>query len=312
LISAAPAVARRRLNVQCSTNLTTEDLETEVFLHILHHCAEYVDAADDTDGAAGRAAAAACAMDGDGMGRWAAGGGGAVQGAEGFRAGAVGRCGLLRPPADGCACAPPTVALRPPDAEPRSAGGARRPGLAERLLAPLRIGVRELLPGAIKFGSAVTVSAVGRQAAEKMAAQLMRSHIQWQSAAAAAAAAARAGGAAAGGAAAREAALAAAQKGLTSAAARYGALRGAMAFVGPVMWGWLAVDLGLMAIGTDYARIIRAVFVLAQARLLRTHGWCAAAPEEGPSSGGGGGANSDGARGGDGAAAGPGAPPYYF
>ena len=32
-----------------------------------------------------------------------------------------------------------------------------------------------------------------------------------------------------------------------------------MAFVGPLMWGWLAVDLGMMAIGTDYARIIRAV-----------------------------------------------------
>jgi uncharacterized protein YaaW (UPF0174 family) len=173
--------------------------------------------------------------------------------------------------------------------------------LGERLLAPLRMGVRELLPGAIKLTSAVTVSAVGRQAAEKLAAQLMRRHIQWQSAAAAAAAAARAGGAAAGGAAAREAALAAAQKGLTSAAARYGAVRGAMAFVGPVMWGWLAVDLGLMAIGTDYARIIRAVFVLAQARLLRTHGWTAAAAPEG-------GSNEGEAEGGAGARA----PPYNY
>lgn len=170
----------------------------------------------------------------------------------------------------------------------RSASG-KKPSLGERLLAPLRLSVQELLPGALKLGSAVTVSAVGRRAAERLAGQVMQQHMRWQ----AAAAAARGAGAAA----AREAAMAAAQKGLTSAAARYGAVRGAMAFVGPLMWGWLAVDLGMMAIGTDYARIIRAVFVLAQVRLLRTHGWTSAAP------GGGGGGGGDG-EGGEGAGGG--------
>ena len=48
------------------------------------------------------------------------------------------------------------------------------------------------------------------------------------------------------------------------AQARYGAVRGAMSLLGPVMWGWLAVDLAMKAVGTDYARIIRAVFLLAQ------------------------------------------------
>jgi hypothetical protein len=48
------------------------------------------------------------------------------------------------------------------------------------------------------------------------------------------------------------------------ATARYSAMQGALAFLGPVMWGSLALDLALKAIGTDYARIIRAVFILAQ------------------------------------------------
>ncbi|KAI8464180.1 MAG: hypothetical protein J3K34DRAFT_474538 [Monoraphidium minutum] len=219
-------LVRDRLGVECSGNLSTEDLEAELFLHILHNCAEYVDAQQDAAGA-NKAATAAASYEGDGMG--------------------------------GCA---------------RGRAAARRPSLGERLLAPLRLSVQELLPGALKLGSAVTVSAVGRRAAERLGAQVLQQHVRWQAAAAAAsAAAARAGGAAA----AREAALAAAQRGLTSAAARYGAVRGAMAFVGPLMWGWLAVDLGMMAIGTDYSRIIKAVFVLAQARLLRTHGWTAAA-----------------------------------
>ncbi|KIY99117.1 hypothetical protein MNEG_8844 [Monoraphidium neglectum] len=182
-------LVRDRLGVQCSGNLSTEDLETELFLHILQNCQEYVDGQPQgaSDAAAGRAAAAAGGVEGDGMGGTA---------------------------------------------------GRGRPGWAERLLAPIRLSVQELLPGAVKLGGAVTVSAVGRRAAERLAAQ----------------------------------------RGLTGAAARYGALRGAMAFVGPVMWGWLAVDLGMMAIGTDYSRIIRAVFVLAQVRLLCTHGWCAAEP----------------------------------
>jgi uncharacterized protein YaaW (UPF0174 family) len=44
-------------------------------------------------------------------------------------------------------------------------------------------------------------------------------------------------------------------------------MRGALSLLGPLMWGWLAVDLALKAIGTDYARVIRAVFMLAQVRV---------------------------------------------
>lgn len=62
----------------------------------------------------------------------------------------------------------------------------------------------------------------------------------------------------------RQAALAAAQKGLTSATMRYSAVQSALSFLGPVMWAWLAVDLVRAAVGTDYARVVRAVYILAQ------------------------------------------------
>jgi hypothetical protein len=56
--------------VQCSGNLSTEDLETELFLHILQNCQEYVDGQPQgaSDAAAGRAAAAAGGVEGDGVG----------------------------------------------------------------------------------------------------------------------------------------------------------------------------------------------------------------------------------------------------
>lgn len=43
--------------------------------------------------------------------------------------------------------------------------------------------------------------------------------------------------------------------------------------VGPAMWAWLGIDLALKAIGTDYSRVVQAVYALAQIRLLRTYGF---------------------------------------
>ena len=70
----------------------------------------------------------------------------------------------------------------------------------------------------------------------------------------------------------------AAQTGLTAAAARYSAVRGALSTLGPVMWAFFGVELALAAIGTDYGRIARAVFALAQVRLVRTHGFSSPQP----------------------------------
>ena len=64
-----------------------------------------------------------------------------------------------------------------------------------------------------------------------------------------------------------------AQTGLTTAAVRYSTVRGALSTLGPVMWAFFGAELALAAIGTDYGRVARAVFALAQIRLVRTHGF---------------------------------------
>jgi hypothetical protein len=47
-------------------------METEIFLHVLHNCMEYVQAESDPDPS--KAAAAAFMEEGDGMARWVRGG----------------------------------------------------------------------------------------------------------------------------------------------------------------------------------------------------------------------------------------------
>ena len=64
-----------------------------------------------------------------------------------------------------------------------------------------------------------------------------------------------------------------ARRGMTANAARYGAVRGVFAFVGPVMWTWFLADLGWRAIATNYGRIIPTIFALAQIRLTRAECW---------------------------------------
>lgn len=68
-------------------------------------------------------------------------------------------------------------------------------------------------------------------------------------------------------------ALYTAKRSLAIAAARQGAVRTMFAFLGPVLWGSLAVDLGWRAIATNYSRIIPTIFMLAQIRLTRTAVW---------------------------------------
>jgi hypothetical protein len=61
-------------------------------------------------------------------------------------------------------------------------------------------------------------------------------------------------------------ALQASQQGLTSAAARYGAARGMLSVLGPAMWALFAGELAVKSIGTDYGRVVRAMYTLAQVR----------------------------------------------
>lgn len=62
----------------------------------------------------------------------------------------------------------------------------------------------------------------------------------------------------------------AAVQGMASASARYGAIRGALAFMGPALWTWFLADLGWRAIATNYGRVIPVVFAIAQIRITRT------------------------------------------
>lgn len=73
--------------------------------------------------------------------------------------------------------------------------------------------------------------------------------------------------------AANQIALNTAKRGMVTTAARYGAVRGVLSFVGPVLWGWFLADLGWRAIATNYGRVIPVIFALAQIRLTRTECW---------------------------------------
>lgn len=60
-----------------------------------------------------------------------------------------------------------------------------------------------------------------------------------------------------------------ASRGMAMSAARYGAVRGVFAVLGPAMWAYFFADLGWRAIATNYGRVIPVVFTLAQIRLTR-------------------------------------------
>lgn len=62
-----------------------------------------------------------------------------------------------------------------------------------------------------------------------------------------------------------------AKRGLAFNVARYSAVRGVFAILGPAMWTWFLADIGWKAIATNYGRIIPVIFSLAQIRLLRSH-----------------------------------------
>ncbi|KAK2979086.1 hypothetical protein RJ640_022568 [Escallonia rubra] len=60
------------------------------------------------------------------------------------------------------------------------------------------------------------------------------------------------------------AALLAAKKGVAAAASRYLGLRSVMALFGPMLWGTFLADIVIQMLGTDYARILRAIYAFAQ------------------------------------------------
>ncbi|KAL6524570.1 hypothetical protein OROHE_016241 [Orobanche hederae] len=66
-------------------------------------------------------------------------------------------------------------------------------------------------------------------------------------------------------------ALLAARQGLKAAATRYLGLTGVTQLLGPIMWGTLLADIVIQMLGTDYARILRAIYAFAQIRIYRSY-----------------------------------------
>ena len=60
-----------------------------------------------------------------------------------------------------------------------------------------------------------------------------------------------------------------AKRGMTVAATQYTAARTVFSVITPALWGLFFADLGWRAIATNYGRIIPAIFIIAQIRLLR-------------------------------------------
>ncbi|MGD1900316.1 MAG: YaaW family protein [Phormidesmis sp.] len=61
-----------------------------------------------------------------------------------------------------------------------------------------------------------------------------------------------------------------ASRGMVATSARYGAMRGLLACLGPALWTWFLADLGWRAVATNYSRVIPVVFTIAQIRLTRS------------------------------------------
>jgi hypothetical protein len=146
-----------------------------------------------------------------------------------------------------------------------SSTSGRSPNILQKALAPLKLGAKEVFPALTRLGATVMVTNMQTNVARQLGSVLIRRTVQYEAAAQVAAATA--------GSFANRAAVRMAQRGLTQAAVRYGAARSLLSVMGPLLWAVTAIDLAKMSIGCDYARIIKAIFALAQIRLLRTDGW---------------------------------------
>ncbi|XP_060969399.1 uncharacterized protein LOC133036712 isoform X3 [Cannabis sativa] len=76
------------------------------------------------------------------------------------------------------------------------------------------------------------------------------------------------------------AAMLAAKQGFAGAASRYVGLRSMMTLLGPMLWGTFLADVVIQMLGTDYARIIRAIYAFAQIRITRTYNLSSGSEDE--------------------------------
>ncbi|KAL3824929.1 hypothetical protein ACJIZ3_020958 [Penstemon smallii] len=195
---------RKKLNIPCSAKLSAEDLEVEIFLHLLH---EY--SSEET---------------------------GSFSSSRGN-----------------------------PDVSNNLEVGLSQWKVQK--LAALRIGATELRPMILKGGGMLTLEKtfefLGGRLTGKMVSEAAKYQMKKEFM--------KKGGHLAAINLESGAALLAAKQGLKVAATRYLGLRSIVQLLGPMMWGTLLADVVIQMLGTDYARILRAIYAFAQIRIYRSH-----------------------------------------
>ncbi|XP_024364602.1 uncharacterized protein [Physcomitrium patens] len=198
---------RSKLNVPCSVKLSTEDLEAEIFLHLLQDYSSQPKKRQQTK-----------------------------------------RRGV------------PYL-----DAVEKAKGSRFR----DNISSAIRLGSEELLTTLLKGSSAVTVSTLQGIITKQLSGKVLVETARYQLAKEALVK----GGQAVAAKLESQVAVLAARQTLAGAAARYMTLRSTMMVLGPLLWGTFLADMLIRSIGTDYARVVRAIYAFAQIRLSRTYGW---------------------------------------
>nr|GMD70248.1 uncharacterized protein LOC109175214 isoform X1 [Ipomoea batatas] len=190
---------RKKLNIRCSTKLSAEDLEAEIFLHLLQEYSSSMDRANDPDENESLEF---------GLSQWKIQADAALKGGQGQLG---------------------TMILR--------GGGMLTLGGIYKLLAKRLFG--KCMVEAAKYGvQKELLKKGGELAAVNLEARL---------------------------------AYLVAKQGVKGAATRYLGLRSLATFFGPLLWGTFLADVFIQMLGTDYARIVRAIYAFAQIRITRSY-----------------------------------------
>ncbi|CAI5502619.1 unnamed protein product [Closterium sp. Naga37s-1] len=235
---------RQRLGVRCSVSLSTPDLESEIFLHLLNNYAdtmeEDIGSSSSTSSSSGSPWAVA--------GEWA-------MGQEG-KAAEENRRSTRDSNWD--------LGFGNEEEEERGKGG----GLGSWAVGTLRSGVRaamrmgrdEILATFLKGGSALTLTTVKKLLLSRITGRVLYERAKYE----VTQMALKRGGQLVLSTIESRLAFYSAKQGLAAATARYVSLRSAMALLGPLLWGAFIADVVVQSLGTDYARVVRAIFSFAQ------------------------------------------------
>jgi uncharacterized protein YaaW (UPF0174 family) len=134
------------------------------------------------------------------------------------------------------------------------------------LLSPISFGYKDVVPAVAKVATTLAVTRVQLDVLGRVARVVVQRAIHHRAVVAHALQTGSRGFA-------TRVAVETAKQRLMGAVAKYTALRQLFVCVGPLMWISTAWDLAKLSLGTDYARLTRTVFMMAQIRLVRTRGW---------------------------------------